>query len=546
MKKLYLLKISLILFVLSHLKVQGQCAYPIPTINVVNGVICNGSPAILSVPDDYDAYQWYWGSVPIPVAADTYGYWAVVQGYYHLELVLNGCTSQTAPVYISAPLVQPINFPDTLYSCTDSLVIQMDTLLYDNFMWHTGETTSALTVHQSGWVGVGAGIDALSCGVADTFWVELNRPSPTVSINVTGNNPFCQDSSITLEATPVANQYSWNTGDQTQSITVNAGGNYIVTVTNFYGCTASDTVLAIVVPCPPSTQLSSLYCPNYGLVKTSAIFCDPVQGATQYEWVFTQGGNPFATKITTNPFTVLHGVSPAPQFGNVYQVQIRPYVGGQWGAFGAICEIGLVPQPTPATVPLTQLRSEDCGKLNYRFNANNRIVAIPVFQAIAYEFEFKDAITNIVVATYSSPFPVCFFNMVTPTLTFPAQFYVSVRVNYGGVWGYYGNSCLIGIIGINKEAAENQPNELIGGKNILFEASLYPNPFDQNVTVSVLSSDKDMILVKVFDVTGKQVDEFQMQPTESKVVGGNYESGLYIVKLSATSGINKTLKLIKN
>ncbi|MCC6250995.1 MAG: T9SS type A sorting domain-containing protein [Bacteroidia bacterium] len=524
--------------------VNAQCPYPIPTVNVANGVICNGQPAVLSVPDVYDSYQWYWGgNIPIPVASTDYSYWAVVEGWYTLEVTLNGCASMTAPVFVSAPLVTPLNMPDTLYSCTGSLTIQMDTQLYDRFLWSNGANTSSITVTQDGWVGVGVGIDALSCGVADTFWVSLNMPGPSVSISTIGNNPFCTGTFVILESDN-ATSNTWSTGSTNQSIVVNTPGTYTVTVENYYGCTATDQVVVTEIPCSPTTSLLPEYCPNLELVQTSALICLNVPGATQYEWEFIQNNSVFATKFTPYNYLVLHSISPQITFGNEYDVQVRAYVGGQWGPFGTLCHIGLVPQPTPSTVPLTQLRAEDCGKLDFRLNSNNRIVAIPVYQAIGYEFEFSDLGGNV-LATKTTVSPVVFLNTVNPALSVPGQYNVRVRALYGGVWGMFGQSCLIGIVSNNKEEASDNQIESIEN-NKIFEVGTYPNPFGNNAVLSILSSDRQSVEVDVYDITGKLVDSFTANANDNTTFGENYQKGIYLIKVVSPSGETKNIKIVKN
>jgi len=546
MKKIYSTTLLLLISVLTAVNAMAQCPYPTPTINVVNGVICNGSPAILSVPDVYDSYQWYWGGVPVPVAATDYSYWAVVQGNYYLEVVLNGCTTLTAPVFVSAPAVQALNFPDTLYSCTNQLTIQLDTNLYDSFQWSSGQGTSAITVTQSGWIGVGVGISALSCGVADTFWVELNKPSPTVSINTIGANPFCLNSSVIFESDNTTGNL-WSTGETTQSIIVSSPGLYSVTVENYWGCTATASVQANQTVCAPTSGLTGNFCPNYNLVQTSAITCVPVNGATKYEFRFSQNGITYATKISNYSYIVLHSVSPQITWGSIYQVEVRPFVNGQWGVFGNVCEIGLVPQPVPGTVPQTQLRSQDCGKLNFRLNNDNRLVANNVYQAIAYEFQFLDVNTGNVVATKVVQNPLCFLNSVTPTLTFPNQYNVKVRAFYGGIWGLYGNSCLIGIIGLNKdEMSQEEVMQESISQAYFFDAGAYPNPFANGAVLSVLSSEKEIMKVTVYDITGKSVEEFSINSNENRSFGETYPNGLYFVNIQTKQGLSKNLKIVKN
>lgn len=66
-------------------------------------------------------------------------------------------------------------------------------------------------------------------------------PPPTV---FAGNDTsVCSNQPVTFTAMPGGNSYLWSTGANTQSITVNTPGTYIVTATNAQGCSSSDTVV---------------------------------------------------------------------------------------------------------------------------------------------------------------------------------------------------------------------------------------------------------------------------------------------------------------
>ncbi len=76
------------------------------------------------------------------------------------------------------------------------------------------------------------------------FQLALSCVNPTVA--VTGNAPFCQGESVTLDAgTYVAlpNTYNWTGGSTNQTVTYSASGIYTVTVTVDEGCTGTATTL---------------------------------------------------------------------------------------------------------------------------------------------------------------------------------------------------------------------------------------------------------------------------------------------------------------
>jgi hypothetical protein len=52
---------------------------------------------------------------------------------------------------------------------------------------------------------------------------------------------------VTLDATGNDLLYQWSTGEMTATIVVNSMGTYTVTITNPAGCTASDTIVVMII-----------------------------------------------------------------------------------------------------------------------------------------------------------------------------------------------------------------------------------------------------------------------------------------------------------
>ncbi len=90
-------------------------------------------------------------------------------------------------------------------------------------------------------------VDDHGCILSDTIQIA-NLPAPVPVIS--GVTNFCQGSSQQLSVTGTFPAYLWTTGAITQSITVNSGGTYGVTVTGANGCTGSTSVAVTVHPLP--------------------------------------------------------------------------------------------------------------------------------------------------------------------------------------------------------------------------------------------------------------------------------------------------------
>ncbi len=78
--------------------------------------------------------------------------------------------------------------------------------------------------------------------------VCIDRDTITVSalpvpiVNLGADQAICETNSINLDAANLGSNFLWNTGSNTQQLTVNTSGNYSVSVTNSAGCSSSDNV----------------------------------------------------------------------------------------------------------------------------------------------------------------------------------------------------------------------------------------------------------------------------------------------------------------
>lgn len=78
-------------------------------------------------------------------------------------------------------------------------------------------------------------------GCDSTICLQLTvNPSPNVQISSLGT--LCKGASVSLSVGQFSS-YQWSTMESSQTIAVNTPGNYSVTVTNTYGCTASNSIL---------------------------------------------------------------------------------------------------------------------------------------------------------------------------------------------------------------------------------------------------------------------------------------------------------------
>lgn len=287
---------------------------------------------------------------------------------------------------------------------------------------------------------IGACIDT-----SNTIVVTVND-LPMVSINSSAGTSLCPGNSLVLTSSQNSGNV-WNTGATTPSITINTAGTYSVVNTNANNCTnTASIVINNASNCIPTTQLRTADCGKQNLALNASILCDAITGATHYDFEFTNlTNNAIGVKTSTSNSVGLISVIPAIQFGTQYQVRVRVKVGGLYGAYGNICQIGTVCNPAICGVPLTQLRASDCGKLNFS-PLTGQVIADAVAAASQYEFEFRNVSNNVLYATKLQTSNVLVLSAVSPSLQWNTQYHVKVRAYIAGVAGNYGNNCMIGFI----------------------------------------------------------------------------------------------------
>ncbi|HOS48710.1 MAG TPA: hypothetical protein PLG57_08740, partial [Bacteroidia bacterium] len=122
------------------------------------------------------------------------------------------------------------------------------------------------------------------------------------TVTQSGPVSFCQGGTVTLTASP-GSTYNWSSGQTTQSITVNATGNYSVAVGNGSGCNAVSTPIAVTVLNKPSALIAAsgatTLCNGQSVALTASSGTSYLwsNGATAQQITVNTAGN-FAVTVT--------------------------------------------------------------------------------------------------------------------------------------------------------------------------------------------------------------------------------------------------------
>ncbi|CAG5080846.1 zinc-dependent metalloprotease [Parvicella tangerina] len=214
---------------------------------------------------------------------------------------------------------------------------------------------------------------------------------------------------------------------------------YTVTYTTAGACPDNQGVAVTVQNCNlPTSQVRADNCGKTLGTISEKIWCEEVGGAALYEWEFT---NTVTSQVTT--YTRLNGIEYVRlgymnlmDPGVTYDVRVRPYVGGQWGQFGATCQI-----TSAVALPTTNVIAADCGITLSAFN--QEISCEELGNANTdYEWELTDPSNNVTTFIRTNgreDFKLAHVGLYEPNITYD----VRVRAYINGTWSDFGATCQV-------------------------------------------------------------------------------------------------------
>jgi uncharacterized protein YjdB len=310
--------------------IKGVSVNPAPPALVTplgDTSVCPGSAVVLTAnPGTGLTYQWFVGGVAISGSVGL-TYIATASGSYQIRTINSlGCPSFSTPVLVTIDTpVAIISTASGIFSTCSGVPISLDAntgtgLTYE---WQldgvsiAGATNSSYVTSTPGQYSVFVS-NSTGCTASDT--VELTvYPDPTPAVTLSGPAQFCQGGSVVMTTTSIsATGYQWCNasgpiaGATSSWYTATVAGNYFVTATNTFGCSASSSSISVVVyplpsvgimpggsltVCAPATvtlNASSGAGYTYKWYRGGAL----IPGATNVSFIATVSGH-YRVKITT-------------------------------------------------------------------------------------------------------------------------------------------------------------------------------------------------------------------------------------------------------
>lgn len=252
--------------------------------------ICNGQNVTLSA-TSASSYVWSNGLTTQNINVSAAGNYSVtVTGS-------NGCTATSAIQTVSigaSPSAIVTNNNGTTICQGRTTVLSAPVGL--SYAWSTGSTAQTITVNSTGTYSVIV-TGSNGCTNTSTPINVLVNALPTV--NVTANNPttFCAGGNVTLSASGTGT-YLWSNGSTSNSITTSSAGQYVVTITNANGCSASSQATSVTVNPLPNANISVNGSTSISNGQTTTLV-----GSGGVSYIWTPGNMTSTSLVVSTPGT---------------------------------------------------------------------------------------------------------------------------------------------------------------------------------------------------------------------------------------------------
>ena len=241
----------------------------LPVIQVLGTkTICEGQTTTLTATGG-TSYSWSTGdSISSVIVAPE-----VTQTYVVTATNAYGCVASSS-VIITVNALPNVTFNGNTTICAGNTTT-ITAIGASSYSWSTGAQTANVNISSTGMYYVTA-TNAQNCSKTDSVYVKVN-PKPVVTID--GSNHVCSGSAVTLTASG-ANNYTWNTGEVSASISISPVANTTYSVTGYDTNGCFMTVQKVVnVEDNPVAQIigNRTICQGQSTVLTAT-------GGTSYVW----------------------------------------------------------------------------------------------------------------------------------------------------------------------------------------------------------------------------------------------------------------------
>jgi hypothetical protein len=430
---------------------------------------------------------------------------------------------------------------------------------FNSFTGLTGSTsyTASVAVELLGvWNPYGAGCTVTTpaapttlmlpqyCGYTPSSYTELMTAAPQVG------------TSFRFKLENVALGYSQTFTNVNRNVNLaqypglTAGTTYSISVSVLYNGSYGPygPECTITVPAAPTTSMLPQYC-GYTPSSYTELMTAEAQTGSGYKFKLENTALGYSQTFSNANRNVNLVQYTGLIAGTTYSISVSVLYNGIYGAYGNACEITV-----PSSAPTTSVVAANCGYTPATYRELMNVNAVT--GATKYEYKLENASLG-----YSQTFTNVNrnFNFAVYTgLNTSTSYTISARVYFMGAWGPYGPACVVTTP--SSSAMMLNPGTTVAAGNAVkringmedqsnsFDAMAYPNPFNDRFGINLVSyTVNETVTIRVFDATGKLMEEHQAMPESLKDlnIGSAYAQGLYNIVISQGAQ-TKSIKVIKS
>jgi hypothetical protein len=230
-----------------------------------NGQYCQSSPLVLTATAGYDSYSWSNGLSGSSISITE-------PGTYTVNVIDNGCAS-SASIDADFEYIPAAVFTQTGSNCAGDIQTLSVADAYDSLVWQDGQTSSSITVSESGVYTV-----TVSNG---TCWSDYNTSvqfyTPVTPI-ITTSGSSCEGELLTLGFQGNYTDVVWSNGAQGSTTTVSQNGTYTLQAFD-QGC-FTDASIDVTFDAAPEFEISQ----SGGPCEGGEVVLSVPSGFDAYQW----------------------------------------------------------------------------------------------------------------------------------------------------------------------------------------------------------------------------------------------------------------------
>lgn len=202
--------------------------------------ICSNNSLMLNAGNSKNSYIWSTGDTVNNIVVS-------VGGIYWVQVNSGNClVSDTIHVTLSDLPDSVFNQPDTILSCANQATIGPLNSIY-SYLWSTGSVNDSIIVSNSGYYSVTANNG--KCELTDSIYVDFS--GKIIEPFDIKDTTICSNQAVLLNAGIGYLDYTWSTGDTSNSILISSSGTYWIKIVNKQ-CSFIDTITVAMFGIPVS------------------------------------------------------------------------------------------------------------------------------------------------------------------------------------------------------------------------------------------------------------------------------------------------------